>query len=856
MKVVKPLKLGVLHRTFELQGRCFWSPAVLAFFSFDGPPRMLSEIDMWTFCAAELGKEGILDQGMPKERGEVLVTGAFHSPDGKPRPAGRVRTALGSVDKSLYVFGQRYWKRAPLTWGITDPEPMTSMPITYANAFGGPEYPLNPLGKGLPATSANAADALEPLPNVEDPACLIGSRRDRPDPAGFGPLDMSWPQRVAKSGTYNDQWYQQRFPGLADDIDWTFFNTAPEDQQIEGFFNGDESFSIECMHPLKPLIEGRLPALRPRCFVTQNKDQQPVFTEINLHLDTIRLFPHALKGVLVYHGLVEVQHDMAKDIEHLLLAYEFRKEPPRSLMHYHDALTRRLDKEKGAMSMLNESDLIGANERSGFAEMLASEAIADMKGEGLLQKKQKRRMQMDLVAVRAMIAEQGLDPDQMMPLPVQDDTDPDNLDFNQILSDADHHRQEAEAQLEAQLKTLGLTKAEMLEKSVTEPAPRPAFSAAQAIAAYNAMGIQDPDLEKKMTLMETQFRKSYRQAGHALPPVLMPPPELLGEKQQLLLDAYHAGESLHDADLAGLDLSELNLEGIDLRGALLEDANLAGACLRNANLEGAALMRTDLSGADLSFANLRGAGLGKTILSNARLFTATLAGASMVGADLSGALFQEADLQEVDLSEAKALKADFSRARMRQSRFLEADFSQALFVGTDLTKALFYKTKLSGADFSRAVLAEAVLVQATADGCIFREADLNNLRAAFQCSLAGVDFTRATLCGCNFRGADLSGACFAGADLSNSDFSETRLIRCDFSRAKAKRALFIEADLTEANLRAADLFESLLHKATLHGTHFIGANLYGVDFMKARFRNTDVTLALTDKSTLNRWVPR
>ncbi|MEJ2037773.1 MAG: DUF2169 domain-containing protein [Desulfosarcinaceae bacterium] len=857
MKVVKPLKLGILHRTFEYQGRCFWSPAVLAFFSYDQSPQLLSEVDMWTFCAEELGKGGILDQGMPKERGELLVTGAFHSPNGAPVPAGRVRVSLGDVDKTLHVYGNRYWKRdLHLAWGISEPEMMTSMPITYQNAFGGPEFAPNPLGKGKSSSGQDDAADLRPLPNVEDPDSQIGSRRDRPMPAGLSPLDMTWPQRYAKRGTYNKKWYRERFPGLADDVEWTFYNTAPEDQQILGFFKGTETFSIESMHPRKTFVEGRLPGLRPRCFINQNKNKEQVFNEIQLNLDTVWLFPHALKGVLIYHGLTEVGSDTAKDIDHLLIAYEFQKDEARSLMHYHGALNRRLDKENGALIMLNEADLIAEGERSGYAEMMASETLQEMKGEGLLQKKQKLRMEKDIAAVRDMIAAQGLDPDQTLPLPVQADADPDNLDFDQILTEVRNQRQEADKRLEAQLAELGLSKAELLENAAKTPSPRPVFSADQAVAVYKELGVHDAELETKMALVEENFNKTYRQAGHALPPVLISEPEGLDEKKALLLEAYASGQPLREADLAGLDLSGLDLEGIDLRGALLEDAKLTGTCLRNASMDGIALLRSDLSGADLTGANLTGAGLGKAILRQAVLNKAILTGASLVGADLNGAGFQDANLEEADFSEAKACEADFSRAVIVQGRFLEADLSKAQFSGADLRKGLFYKTNLSGADFSGAVLQEAVLVEVSAQGCVFRKADLGNLRAAFKCSLAGVDFTGANIANCNFRGADLSGACFMEADLCGSDLSETKLNKCNFSHAVAKRAMFIEADLTDADMRAANLFECLLHKAILFGTKFNSANLYGVDFMKARFRNTDVGLALLNKSTLNRWVPR
>ncbi|MCJ8501785.1 DUF2169 family type VI secretion system accessory protein [Desulfatitalea alkaliphila] len=859
MKVVKPLKLGILHRSFEYRSRCFWAPTVLAFFDFeDGQaPKLSTEIDMWTFCADELGKAAVVDEGMPKERGEVLVHGAFHAPGGQPVPAGRVRLRLGGIDKTLFVFGDRHWRRNfHLVADISAPVPATRIPITYANAFGGPRFKANPLGKGLPPETEAGAGAAIALPNVEHPDHLLGSLRDRPEPAGFAPLDPMWPQRYHKCGTYDEQWYRERFPGLADDIDWTFFNTAPEDQQIEGFFNGDEPFLIEGMHPRMQRIEGRLPDLRPRCFINRRGQGEQTFEEVSLQLDTLWLFPHAQRGILVYHGLVPSDSDTAREIDHLLIAYEAGRDPRRDLMHYHAALHRRLDKENGALALLDETDLIAAGERSGYTEMMASESVAAMRGEGLLQAKQKERMDRDLAAVRALIAAQGSDPDQVLPLPVANEPGDGDLDFDHILTQAQDQRKAADERLAAQLQNLGLDKETLLQQAATEPAPRPTFTAAEAVATFRSLGVNDPDLENKMALMETGFQRAYRQAGHALPPILSAPDHLPEQRRQALLDAHGAGKHSPDKDLAGIDLSDADLPGIDLAGALLEDARLHGTRLTKAELTEIALMRSDLSGADLSGACLKGAGMGRACLAKADLTGADLSGAALVAADLGKTVLRGANLEEADLSEVKAGGADFSDARMSAVRLLEADLSKACLEGADLRKALLYKTRLTGAVLDRCRLEEAVLVEVEAAGCRFRGAQMANLRAAFQCTLTGADFSDADLRGCNFRGADLTGACFAGADLTGADLSEAVLKDCNFVRANASGCLFMDADLTNADLQAANLFESLLHRATLFDTRFTGANLYGADFMKARFRNTDVRLALQDRSTLNRWAPR
>jgi len=322
MKVIKPLNQSLLYKVFEREKKCHLSVTILSFFSFDVTQGLLSEIDLWKFAGSELGKEAMLDMGMPKPKGEVLVVGTCFASGGKPIPAHEVRLQIGPIDKTLHVFGDRFWKRkAGIVKTITDPLPFTEMAMSYENAFGGPDHKMNPLGKGCVPVTSDTGETVHPLPNIENPRDPIDSPKKKPDPAGFAPIDLTWPQRLDKVGTYDERWLRERFPGPAEDMDWTFFNAAPEDQQIDGFFKGNEPFEIKAMHPEKPLIQANLPGFTSRCFINQKADRGEQFKEIETCLDTVWLFPHAEKGIVVYRGVAEVQTDDAEDVLHMLLAY-------------------------------------------------------------------------------------------------------------------------------------------------------------------------------------------------------------------------------------------------------------------------------------------------------------------------------------------------------------------------------------------------------------------------------------------------------------------------------------------------------------------------------------------------------
>ncbi len=854
MKLIKPLKLGLLFRAFEYRGRCFWSPAVLAFFDFSGPPRLKSEVDLWKLAPQRLGQQ-ILDEGMPKARAEVLVNGSFFAPGKKPVPAGKVRVSLGPVDKTLYVFGDRFWKRsAAMAWTMSDPEPVTEVPIDWEHSFGGPEFKPNPLGKGMEETEIPGRGPAVALPNIEYPDQLIASPKDRPAPAGLGPVDLTRPQRFSKCGTYDKKWFEQRFPGLADDIDWTFFNAAPEDQQADGFFSGQESFVIEGMHPDRRRLEGSLPAIRPRCFICRRQTEDKL-EELDLKIDTVWLFPDACKGVVIFRGLTEVGDHMAKEVTRVLLAYEKADDPARDPGHYREALEKRLDPQNAGAALLDETDLIGEGETSGIAELLADSGDQDQKWEQLLQKKQRLRMENDIRQVREKIAAQGLDPDNFVPLPPPaEKVDP--TDIDKLLKEAENARQKAEQVLEAQLKKAGLTKEEFLKQASEKPAPRPVFSAARAVEIFRTLGIESDEITAKMQMVEKTFFQNYRRYGHLLPPVIPPGPETGEERLRIVTEACRNGTGLADIDLSGLNLSAMDLSGADLAGAFLEGADLSGADLSGADLSNCALMRADLAGAKLTGAKLKGAGLGRARLTGADLTEADLTAASLAEADLEGARFTGAVLNEADLSQARGLRADFSRARIKKVHFIEGDFSEAIFDGADLCEGIFIQAGLAKARFRGSNLAKTTFVKVDAAGADFSQANFDSLRAAAECVFEGARFDGAKMEGANLRGARLAGASFEKAILDRADLSEADLKQASLYHASAKGALFMDTDLTAARLAGANLYESLLHAANLDGTDFTGANLFGADFMKARFRNTDVRHALTAKSTLLRWMPK
>ncbi len=159
-----------------------------------------------------------------KLKTDVMVRGTCHPPGGRVARECSVRVRVGAWSKALVVLGRRVWTESLVGKAISNPQTFTSMPLTWAHAFGGPDLAQNPVGMGAGTPE---------LPNVEYPGARLQSKRDRPQPAGFGPINPAWTPRKEKVGKeYGETWRKKRAPFYAEDFDWSYFNAAPADQQL------------------------------------------------------------------------------------------------------------------------------------------------------------------------------------------------------------------------------------------------------------------------------------------------------------------------------------------------------------------------------------------------------------------------------------------------------------------------------------------------------------------------------------------------------------------------------------------------------------------------------------------------
>ncbi len=879
MKTIKPQKLGVLTRVLESDQRHYLVVTVFAFVALDNPSRLLTEVAMWTIATEALGPDAALDEGLSKANGEVLVTGSCFPPGGAPKPVSYARVAIGSVDKKLVVVGDREWRR-----GVpTDPAPFAEMPIRWTGAFGGQGFAQNPAGKGFAPITTDQGER-HPLPNIEDPARLITSPKDRPPPAGFGALDPTWPQRISKAGTYDTTWLETRFPGLARDLDPSYFNVAPEDQRVKGYFQGGEPFTIENMNRDKSLVEGRLPAIAARAFINHKTSAGEALRELKTRLDTVHFFPSAGSGyaVLSYRGMIEVAEDDAADVVHLLIAAD-DPSAPRSVEHYKAVLHKRLDKRRGAIAALGDAELLppfqgeatqSAKIQSGFEEH-----------EGLFKKRLTAKRDREREEARAYVLEKGLRPADYgldtphpeEPLPSADDPDAlvafleeQEKVAEEKKREAEEKKQQAEAEGRALAAKYGVDFDKMMDDAKKRGAGPPKFSADAELSAMRAMlgraraggvpmaGLEaranDPSYEATMRENEQKLKDVYRRFAHYQPAIAEPAEDARERLRQAALSAIANGESLRDRDLSGVSLAGEDLAGKDLSFAFMEGADLAGANLTGANLRGVVLARAKLTEASFTGADLSEANLGGADLAGAKLDGAKLDGAILSKANLTGATLVRASLARADMMESTLTGADLSNAIAPELTVLRGDLDGAIFAGASLDKARFIEARANGANFSGASLEKASFVTTSAEGAIFRDARAKGLVAVYGSTLARADFEGADLDGANVMGTALNGAKFDRASLAGTNMMGCDLRGASFVRAKAPSIMLMKANLAGAALLGANLMSALASKADLSGADMTGANVFRADLSLTR---TDAATKMDGAHTKQaRFLPR
>jgi len=649
-----------------------------------------------------------------KPRADLLLAGRCHPPNGKPTKASRVTFKVGSKTKSLAVFGDRYWKGAIKS--LSDPEPFSEMELRYENSYGGEGYKKNPVGKGFKKAQNKSGAKIWPLPNIENIHHRINSPSDHPAPAGFAPIGSLWHERFSKMGTYKRAWLKERWPWFPKDFDWSHFNAATTDQQVEGYLKGDEKLYFENLHPIHSQYHSQLPALRVRLFINELESlnsNNTRFKEVTMNLDTLWVDMESEKLVLVWRGLSEVLSEEYEEIHHVFIVTEKLDNQTQPLEHYHQQFIKKLADE--------ESDKT-------YEVKPFKENTIDVD----------KKIEQANKEIRASLIEAGIDPDN---LPKQ--------------------TAEQKAEDEKLLKEMGIepepTKTPFSRERFTER-----FSHGETFIDEDLTLLDLSNLELPSVNLETAILSKVNFNASNLSNAILSNANLMG--------ANLSGANLREANLKDADLTGTNLSGADLTGACLDDAIFEKAQLKGAILDNVSAIDSIFSEANLTETSFRSSQLQGADFSDSTLKLAIFHGANLFEATLNGAKGENIDLSNANLTELRASdNADFSHGN-----FQGAKGTSSIWEGANLTEANLSYSNFEGADFSAANLEAANLFAANMKFTRFIKADLTtaNLEKMnlFQGSLEKANLTKS-----NFNGANLYGVEFLDAVIKETQFKQSNL---------------------------------------------------------------------------------
>lgn len=709
------------------------------------------------------------DFSLIKPRGECFVVGSCRTLTERPVEHTEASFSIGSIRKSFNVHGDRTWVGGRPSRAV----PFTEMPLSWERSLGASGHVVNPMGRGL----AQDPTGVVWMPNIEDPARPITAPGDRTPPAGSFPIGMTWPARRRHLGTYDARWQKTRAPWLAEDFRFAFFNEAPEDQQIDGYWRGDEAIDLRHLHPRLPSVRSALPGILARAFV----ERDGAFDEVPLALDTLTVDADRGLAFAVWRGTVELSHDrlVPDGVDRLFVMHE-DSSAPSSLaacrQRMHDKLATdaaEIESLEGfapptippldPSTTLDEADDSIAAARAVAAQIRDAEAPKEDKGAAALE-----RLKKDLTNA--------------------------GIDVEKILADAEGQ----ELAMPEPADT-----AKLLEAIEASPMPVP------------------PELMEELLNPEPEEEEDLPAA----------PKETPRDLRDVIIDLHRRGQRAR-GDYSGVNLAGLDLRGLDARDAVFMGANLRGANLAGAKFDGATLLRADLLSATLTRASLRGADLTDAVLEDAKLDGARLDGATLERAELQqakldGARLDKADLTGADLTgaslvEAKCVGAVFNGAKLEGAVCKRADLSSARFYGVRAERIDLDSAQLRGLRVGRgADLSGGSARSVDADESHWRDSKLEGMRFAGS-KLVGADFSR----------SEMAGVHLGGCMMRRARFLESRLTGATLAGSDMYEGSFREAELRGASFRGASLYRADFYRAHGEGVDLEGANVDGTTWDK------------------------
>ncbi|HRL20525.1 MAG TPA: DUF2169 domain-containing protein [Alcaligenes sp.] len=813
MRIVKPLRLGILARPWSWRGRHALGLSVQAWCSMDEPHLLGTDARMWQGVSGLILPDEVLDLGLPKPCAEFLVSGHACAPYGQPVSQLAVKARVGPIEKKLAVFGQREWRQAQP--GVADV--FTRVPLDGTRSWGGPQDLENPAGMGMIAAVPGQPLC---LPQVEAWEGRLQRAGQTGQVAGLGPVSPLRPRRFRLAGQYDPAWLQGDPGTMLDSLDPHFFNAAEPDQwwRQHSHWPVDTMWELHHLNAQRPEWRGTLPRWQAACWYQDRR--VPGLQKQDLALTTVWFFPDLGHMLLLYQGSVPVQDAQAQDIRLLMPALEPLGQP-RAQAHYERVLRQRSQGDQAGLFALRDQDLV-PGESCAPVDLLPSTGPDPL---AVTMRTRLERWAQDAAAGHPEWQE-GLS--SLAQAGPHRAADLDQTDWVQQVRQANRQQWDARARMAA-----GLAQ---VEQGQGDSPFQDAVTRRVSVRETSRLLQDMTSIAPEQASLAATLGKPMEQAQRALQvyaPAPPPPSSLRQQRMRRRVALILAGtRNLSGLDLSSLDLRDFDFSGVRCVGTCFDDAVLVRGRFAGADCSGASFVRARLEQVQFEASQLDDADFSSAVLQSVRFHAVQAARWQMRQSSWQNASFTDCTLQEQEWLDVDVQQCVFQASHLRQVQYLmRSRLSGLSYHECRLEQCMWLDCDTRNLSLRGSTLTESSWLLGVLDGRVDCAQTVWRISVVHGLGLPGSDWSGAQLEESNLRDVDLSHALFEGASLVRCDLSGADLRGSRWHQTRMSDCLLLDADLSQAMLSHVDMSQSLAGGARLQGAQLDTVNLFRADLV-------------------------
>ncbi len=800
----------------------------------------------------ELDADEMIDFVMPKPNPEFLVSGYAYTAHQSDKTKCAVRAVVGDISKQGLVFGDRFL----VDNKITNPAEFDRISMSWSNSFGGPEHFINPLGTGAQGSISDGLSGIR-LPNLEGLTDRYTNRQSDPEPFNFGMHRFDWPRRMSKMGTVSQTWIEEVGSGFFDDLDFTAFNAASEDQiwHDKSQLSMNEKFEMWNMHPEEQCWQGTLPGLRARCFI-ERREAPGELKEVDMRPTTAWFVPHFKNVILLYHGNIEITEDDGYDVTAIMGAIEKMESSPRDFAHYVNTFNVRAHSERRAYHALKDDELMPADLLDPWIE---KEGVGSNEIFAKLAKMPYGRRQFPegfigpIKPITLGDAAEQFDRMQQESEQIQREFEQERkralLELNEDKNDG--RSADQKEQLRNMYTGSAIESGSKRDKIQLPHSGPPDYSALnnnlevlQLRQNYRKLQSRNPDGAKKlidtaryakraldqMYLYSVQYQKGAARIS----------PQKSVEIRRKVKQHYDKDRNLSGMDLTGADLSGMDLKDADFSNAKMESVDLTRCDLSGCIFDETVLARSTLVDTILERARLDNTNLSSAIIKNCSFNHASLNGVIVDNPmAIENCTFHFAFVLRIQADRIKFVECSWRNAEIKHNTMTDSVLEQCDIFESIIEKTDFFNCELDTVNLDNCELISTTFLKSRLIRLHLKNMRCSKLNFTPDNEISSTYIESSFFQQCIFREIPFTNVTFERTILEQCDFSLANMHGCVLHKCSTPQAMFMRTNFDQANLSGTNFMSGNLQKSS-----FIGANLSSCNFFRA-----DMSETILDAST-------